>query len=155
MAYQKRYKKRYKKKPSIYAGLTLSNAMKTAALARSAYYGVRYIKGLVNSEMLHNNGTATISPDNTGTIIPLTSIAQGDSSSGRTGNSILLKNIFLRIAANNNTAQANTFYRIIVFQDLQQVGDTNPAVSDVLESVNYLSPLATAQEDRDWETIIR
>lgn len=149
MAYQKRYKKRiYKKKRNPYSGLTLNNAMKTAALAKSAYYGVRYIKGLVNSEMLHNQGNSSGAVSSTGTMVHLTAIAQGDTSSGRTGNSILARELMIRIALSQNATATQTFYRFMLVQDTQQIGDTTPGVTDVLESASYLSPLATATAGR-------
>lgn len=121
------------------------NAMQ---LASKAWRATRYIRGLVNSEMLHNQGNSSISLSTSGTVIPLTSIAQGDTASGRTGNSILVRNVMIRIASAMHASATNTFFRFMLVQDMQQQGDTTPAVTDILESSTYLSPLATANVGR-------
>lgn len=129
------------------------NAMQ---LASKAAKGVYYLKGLVNSEMLHNQGLSSTTVNTTGAVIPMCSIGQGDTTSGRTGNSILIRNIMLRFAIKQNAAAETTYYRLMLFCDTQQEGDTTPTVTDVLESNNYLSPLSTGQSGRFkvlWSTI--
>lgn len=118
-------------------------------LASAAWRGVRYIKGLVNSEMFHNTLTGAASPLNTGMIIPLSDIAVGDTSVTRTGNSIFARSLTFNINASQNPSSVrNTFVRMILFQDNQQIGDTAPTQSDILESSSPLSLLKTGTAGR-------
>lgn len=117
------------------------------SLAAKAAKGVWYLKGLVNSEMLHNQLTGSTTTSSTGTITLLNGMAQNDSASGRTGNSILMRNVFLRLGFVQNGATTTT-YRVMLVLDKQQIGDTSPTISDILETVNPYSPLATASVGR-------
>jgi len=121
------------------------NAMQLAAKAAK---GVWYLKGLVNSEMLHTNIAASTTISSTGGVIHLTGLAQGDTSSGRTGNSVLFRNLLQRIRITLNSSASTTYVRYMLVQDNQQIGDTTPTIADVLESVDVLSPLATASQGR-------
>lgn len=118
------------------------------SLAAKAAKGVWYLKGLVNSEMLHNQATGTTFSPNIGTITLLNGMAQGDTSSQRTGNSILMRNIFLRLGFQQHPSATTTTYRVMLVLDTQQVGDTSPTISDILETVNVYSPLSTASSGR-------
>lgn len=137
--YRKRYRRRYRrrkiyKKPMRY---------KVADMAYNAYRGVSYLKGLVNSEMYHHPVTGTATPDTSGTVVHITNIAQGDDDNNRTGLSVLVKSVFIRMSATINASATTTFIRIILFRDTQQVGDSTPAVTSILESASYLAPLNT------------
>lgn len=121
------------------------NAMQLAAKAAK---GVWYLKGLVNSEMMHNQQTGATTVPSTGVVTLLNGMAQNDSTSGRTGNSILMRNVFLRMVFTQNVLAGATQYRIMLLLDKQQVGDTSPTMGDILETVNPLSPLATASVGR-------
>lgn len=138
---KKKYgKKKMYKKPLRY---------KVADMAYTAYKGVRYLKGLVNAELHSNDFTATASTiPNTGTIVPFTSIAQGDNYNNRQGNSILAKYLFGRMEFVKHALSNYTFIRMIFFRDTQQLGDTDPGVSDVLSTANTLSPLNQFQKGR-------
>lgn len=116
--------------------------------AMAAWTGLNYIKGLVNSEMLHHNQNASISISNTGTVVHLTNITQGDGSAQRTGNSILLRTVFGRISACIHASATDTFIRCILFKDKQQVGDTLPLVTQVLRTNSYLAALNSNQAGR-------
>lgn len=121
------------------------NAMQLAAKAAK---GVWYLKGLVNSEMLHTQTLGSSSISSSGTVFLLNGLAQGDTSSARTGNSVLMRNCHLRLGFAQNATAVTTFYRVILFWDTQQVGDTSPTVTDILESASPYSPLATASVGR-------
>lgn len=123
------------------------NAMQLAAKAAR---GVWYLKGLVNSEMKHYVTTATVTPDNTtGSVINLVATAQGDSDVGeREGNSIFLRNLLIRLAITQNATATSTFYRIMVVQDTQQIGDTAPTIGNVLNTASTLSSLNTGTAGR-------
>lgn len=121
---------------------------RVADLAYKAYRGVRYIRGLVNSEKKHHDVTWTPTVNTTGTTRSLTSIAQGDGISTRDGNSILVKSLYFRMSSQLNSGATASFVRFIVFQDKQQVADTTPGVTDVLETADYLSHLNRANLGR-------
>lgn len=137
MAYTRRYKKTIKKGRMSYT----KGATSALALAKQALKDIWYLKGLVNSEMMKNDVASSTTIANTGSIIRMVDIAQGDADGQRTGNSILLRGINLKLVFTQNVSATDTLYRIILFQDTQQVADTNPAVADVLESVSTLAPL--------------
>jgi len=118
------------------------------SMAVQAAKDIWYIKGLVNSEMLHNQSLGATTIPSTGVMTLLNGMAQNDTSSGRTGNSILMRNCHLRLGFEQNAAAILTTYRIILLWDTQQVGDTNPSVTDVLETASPYSPLATASAGR-------
>ena len=105
------------------------NAMQ---LASAAWRGVRYVKGLVNSEMFHNTIDNTNNPTPLGTIVPLTNIAIGDSAVTRTGNSLFVRSIVMNMNCSQNaSALDNTFIRMVLFIDTQQVSDTAPVSGDI------------------------
>ena len=101
-------------------------------LASAAWRGVRYIKGLVNSEMFHNTIDNTNNPTPLGTIVPLTNIAIGDSAVTRTGNSLFVRSIVMNMNCSQNpSALDNTFIRMVLFIDTQQISDTTPVSGDI------------------------
>lgn len=147
MAYirNRNYRRRYRKKNVPWYNKKY-NAMQLAAKAAR---GVWYLKGLVNSEMKHyitaNSGTV----NNTGTIVNLCAISQGDSDVGnREGNSIFVRSVFSRIQCVQHASATNTQFRIIFFIDMQQVADTAPSVSNILNSTSCLSSLSTGSAGR-------
>jgi len=118
------------------------------ALAKQAAKDIWYLKGLVNSELLHSQSLGATPISSAGTMFLLNGMAQNDTSSGRTGNSILMRNCHLRLGFEQNAAAVITTYRCILLWDTQQIGDTNPVVTDVLESASPYSPLSTANAGR-------
>jgi len=112
-------------------------------LARKAARGVRYIRGLVNSEMFKYDQSQTAnSVTQAGTVLALTSIAQGDGDGNRTGNSIFVRSINFKGTLTYNTMGNNEqFVRIILFEDTQQISDTSPSLADVLEAGTTFSHL--------------
>ena len=118
-------------------------------LAGKAYSGVKYLKGLVNSEMYDIINTATNSPIlNTGSMVPLHQIAQGDGSDARTGNSILARSLFFRLVFKCNSSATVTTVRFMIVRDTQQVADTTPTAATILNSADPLSPLCLTVEGR-------
>lgn len=123
-------------------------------LASAAWRGVRYIKGLVNSEMFNVTLNADATPSSSGSVVHLTAIAQGDGSGSRTGNSIFVRKVYGNFNVKQHATAAYTSYRLILFMDTQQVGDTSPAVTDVLESTrvtSYLNPNTTGRFSILWD----
>lgn len=119
-------------------------------LAFKAARGVRYLRGLVNSEMLHKDTTFSAAAITAaGSNTHLTAVAQGDDISGRTGNSFLLRSLSYRYKIIiNPSVTANTTVTVMLVQDTQQVGDTTPAVTDVLQSANTFSLLNASSAGR-------
>ena len=119
-------------------------------LAIKALKNIHHIKGMVNSERHYVTQTATVNPSSTGSIVHLTSIGQDDTATGRTGNSILLRgiNINLECSMSSSITNGETYFRIILFKDNQQIGDTSPGVTDVLASATTSSFLNQSQAGR-------
>lgn len=111
----------------------------TLQLAQKAWQGVKYIKGLVNSERKHfdHSSSAGTAISWGGEIYPLTQIGQGDGIGARNGNSVLARSLYFQYALTANTTSVGTPVRVMLFRDTMNQGDT-PAVSDILTST-YLS----------------
>lgn len=121
----------------------------TAQIARAAWRATKYIKGLVNSEMFHHDkGADAQAVPSTGSITHITDIAVGDDAGSRTGNSILLRNMLKRIRFTKHASATTTFIRYMIVQDTQQVGDTTPAITDVLEYADVDSPMKLGSSGR-------
>lgn len=127
------FKKTYRKK--TYAKKAWYNKKYSAKdIALKALKNTRYLKGLVNSEMNHVDSTITLGAAQSNTT-HITAIAQGDTAATRTGNSILLRNIYLRgIAEINAAVTATTRITFALVKDKQQHSDTSPTVADVFTS---------------------
>jgi len=122
------------------------NAME---LAQKALSGVKYIRGLVNSEMLHKRTDFSTTVSGSGSVNSLVAIGQDDTISGRTGNSILVRNLSYRCKLEINAAvTSNTTFTMMIIQDSQQVGDNAPAVTDILVTANTYSLLNDSQSGR-------
>lgn len=146
MPYKKKrnYRRRYKKKGCVPFYKRKYSAME---IATKAYQGVKYVKGLVNSEMFKKDHSVdAVGIDNsTGLVYPLTDVAVGDHQTNRTGNSILGKYVFGRYQIVQHAAASQTNVRVLIVQDKQQIADTYPTLNDVLETVTPLSSLDTAR----------
>lgn len=120
----------------------LSSLQRALYMAQMAWRGVRYIKGLVNSEKYANDVSITSAIPATGTVVALTDIAQGDTDITRTGNSIFVRSVFLRGSLTSSADDATgTVVRIILFSDTQQTSDTAPSAASVLSGVDIDAPL--------------
>lgn len=156
MAYRRRFRKRSfrRKRRSIPWYNKKYNAMQ---LASKAWSGVKYIKGLVNSESYRVITSGDVNPTSSGTVVHYTAVAQGDGVNARTGNSIFVRQFFVNMTVKiHPSITGSTFCRCIAFIDTQQVGDTTPGVTDVLESANINAPLAINTSGRfqilkSWE----
>lgn len=125
-----------------------NRAMGAWALAKAAWSGVNYIRGLVNSEVHKFSSSATPTVDSSGSVTHLTAIAIGDTASTRTGNSIFVRYLYPQYTLTLNASATDTFVRLIFFYDTQQVADTAPTVANVLESVSHLSSLNNDNKGR-------
>lgn len=115
-------------------------------VAYKAFQGVKYLKGLVNSEMHHKDTTISLSTQNL--ITHITSIAQGDNDFNRTGNSLLLRNIYIRGTMEIDPAvTSNTRISLVLVKDLQQVSDSSPTLANIFNTPtdpNSLLSLSTS-----------
>lgn len=137
MVYKRSYKKRsYKKKPTAWYNKKYS----VGDMAATAYKGVKTLQGIINSEKHFVVFGASVAATTTANVISLSAITQDDTFSGRTGNSILSKSLTGKLQFVLNNAATTTVTRVIIFEDLQQVADTAPVASTLLES-DYLSSL--------------
>lgn len=70
----------------------------------------------------------------TGQVITFSNIAESVTSLGRTGLAISGKSLSIKYNLTKNISPAHSFARIMVFRDKQQIQDTNPSSSDILQS---------------------
>lgn len=79
----------------------------------------------------------------TGSATHITGIAQGDTQSTRTGNSVNVLNIKcnVRITRGGATAGVNAGVRFAIVQDKEHVGDTQPTANAVFETVSAFDVL--------------
>lgn len=112
-----------------------SNYQSAMKLANTAYRGVRYLKGLVNSEkFMHEIDLINTEIVVAGSLVHLSGIANGDTESTRTGNSIFIKSLYFRIGMELAAADLTSFVRIILFIDKQQIADTAPTKADLIQA---------------------
>lgn len=115
-------------------------AKSTRAIAKR---GFRLAKTLASTREVkyETSGVATTGSITTGVVNNLLPISQGDSANTRDGNQITLRSLRLNgLFSNNNgtTITDSLAYRIILFQDKQQVSDMSPQVSDVLSQASVI-----------------
>lgn len=111
-----------------------ANPQKTRATAIAALKLARTIRGMVNVEMFHKDAQYTLG-SNQSKIYHLTTLTQGDSVSGRTGNSVLLKSFTANGYIYVNPSQTtNTRVMLAIVRDMQQVEDTSPTIANIFAS---------------------
>lgn len=122
------------------ADILSSQIKKQAPAKKVAVQAIKRVKKLEhNFEKKYFNGSYTTALVATGDVFNLTAIAQGDTALTRDANDVTLRSIRLLgrviLTATNTSTPTGSFsqsYRLIIFQDKQQVADTDPAVTDVL-----------------------
>lgn len=127
------YKRRYKKRPyRKRGGLTsMFGRMRVGDVARKAYAGYKYLRGMINSEKFHITTNVAGNVTTTTSVNHLTAVAQGDADPGRSGNSILVRGLSYNYTFTISPSAVASQCRVVVVQDKQQVGDTAPAWTDV------------------------
>lgn len=117
-------------------------------LAKKAYNGVQFVKGLINVEKHFHDTGITTSPSTSGYVLPLNDIENGDAQGNRTGNSILAKHITVRgSVALGNSATASRI-RMVLVQDIQAIDGANPTVTDILQTASVDSFMKMENTDR-------
>lgn len=131
-------------------GVPVKEAFDALSIARSAWQGVRYLKGLVNSEALTHDVVGFVAPTDstsaTSNNVLLNGIAQGDNIGQRTGNSLLMKRIDIKgYVQMNGTATDVQGVRIALVLDTQQISDDSTiGFEDVFEATQ---PLTSFMQD--------
>jgi len=100
---------------------------------------VKNIVESLNVEKKMYDKSINTTVNNSGSIYSLAEIAQGLGQSDREGNKLKITSVSTRGTISISSAATYTTARIIIFVDTQQVADTAPSVTSVLESA---SPLA-------------
>lgn len=127
----------------------MGDMVSVGQMARSAWQGVRYLKGLVNSEQFVHDVAGFVNPTIAGDAIPLTDIPQGDQIGTRTGNSILVKRAYIRVKLDKHATPASSTIRYALVRDSQQVSDGAPTYENVFSpGGGVLSALNSAQLGR-------
>lgn len=121
------------------------NFQKSAkGVANMAYRGLALatkVAKLINVEFKTHDIATTQASSSAGTVSKLSAIAQGDGSGNRDGDKIRCKSWFLRMYGEHNSSGADAqLLRIVILRDNMQRGSA-PAVTDVLETANVLSPI--------------
>lgn len=139
MVYKKSYKKKtYSKKSTSWYDKKYS-AMQ---IAKKALDATKYIKGLVNSEMLTHfvDISTPANVPTTGLVYNLINIGEGDTEILRTGISILGRSIYIDGRVLFNASATYTTVKAYLFWDKQQVAGTGPSMSDIIDTSNIASP---------------
>ena len=133
MPYRRRYRRRrFRRK---------KRASSAWAMAKKAWGYAKWIKTLLNVEKKHSIVSGNASITNNGSIVLLSSFAQGLDISDRSGNSMKAHSLACRWTVKQSTAATQTSVRLVIFIDKQQIQDTDPAVTDVLQSAAVTSGL--------------
>lgn len=108
-------------------------------MAKAAYSGVKYLRGLVNVEKHALYTSLSGTPDSTSGVLQcLNLIAQGDGETDRTGDSVMIKSVHANIKYTMNAAATGTTIRTILFWYKQPQGAT-PISTFVLQGVSQMS----------------
>ncbi len=105
------------------------------SLAKRTAVGLNEIRKLINiEEKILETVQSSTGFDTTGTVYPISQIAQGLDYTNRVGDSIKMQRIVVRWRIFKASAATASLCRIILFRDLDGYG-TAPATSDVLQTV--------------------
>lgn len=142
----RRYRKRYGRK-KMKKSKGWGSTMKTVGqVAKTAFNIAKGVASVVNVEYKYFDKTTTLSPDTNGLVYHISNIPAGDDANQRNGRSIKVKSLYLRgqFAINPNYVTTSPVYpsymRLLLIKDNENNGAV-PAVSDILEAVDWNSPL--------------
>lgn len=131
-------KRRYRRKPWY------EKKYSAMEMAGKALSGLKYVKSMLNVEKKILDTTVLTDLSDNGFVQSLTGMATGDTINTRDGNSI--KGVYLggRITLKINSSATASVARCIVFQDTQQIADTSPTLTEVLQTNDVKSFLNQA-----------
>lgn len=136
----KTYKKRTGGKPWYRKKYS---AMEIASKALSM---AKYMKGMINCEKKYHDTSGAPTPSDSGQIALVSGIPAGDDNTNRSGNSVLVRSLYVkfRCSVNTTNTENNQNIRLILFIDKQQNGAA-PTVSNILQTFggtnSIVSPL--------------
>ena len=136
MVYRRKttFKRKYNSKKPFKPSQWYQKKYSVGDMASSAWKATKYLASMINSEVMKKDTSLTLGSQQS-TIAQLNAIAQDDTISGRTGNSILCKNLTLKGSMQiNSSVTQNTRIALILILDTQQTADTNPTLSDIFTS---------------------
>lgn len=152
MAYRKYKKRTYRRtKKYVPKGYVKPSIMQsTSYLANKAFEGVKFLKGIINSELLKkDNATGSFNvPNSSQPVNLLNNLGQGDTISGRTGNSVLMKHLSIRGYINFVGSPSASVVKMWIIIDTQQVADTAPLFADIFSNNDVISLLNTSNVGR-------
>lgn len=109
-------------------------------MAKYSLKAIKGIKSMLNVEYKVCDTTANTTPNTTGFITSLSNIQEGADYSNRNGLVVKASSVYLKATLFQNTAANATAIRTMLIIDNDNTGST-PAVTDVLEASNVISPL--------------
>jgi len=137
MPFRRRYGRRMRRRRGRPAWLSFIRSKKavsnTGSLAYMAWKGVKRLKRLVNVEKKKFDQTIDTTVSTTGSVLPLSNVAQGDTDQTRDGNSIKPLYLFGRARMTLYPSGGDTSLRVILLRDTQQTADTTPVIGDILD----------------------
>ena len=147
MAYQRNYRRSFRR-PQRRSAAPRSKEVTWTQVAQKAWSGVQSIRKLINVETHIWDTTIGATVSSTGSVTHLTEIAIGDTKSTRTGSSVLTKDFALRFTLQKNATAVGTVVRVLIIRDKQQISDTSPGVTDILNSADVNSHYNAQLSDR-------
>lgn len=140
----KRYRKKTSNKPWY------KKKYSAMELASKAVSGLKYVKGIINSEKHFKTTSATAALINHGSgnnVIDLTAIAQGDQYFNRNGNSLLAKSVFIR-GYIRRASSTNNIVRIMVIMDKMNQSGTPPTYGAMFTGASSANaPIGNLRKD--------
>lgn len=120
------------------------NREKIGKLAVSAYNGVKILRGLVNSEKhLKDLVIGSTGVPDSGAVIALSAIGQGNTLGTRTGNTIFMRSLQFRGQVLKHASATNTAIRVMIVQD-RMTNSAMPTAAQILTAVGTTTaPFAT------------
>ena len=146
MPYRRSYRRAPRKRKQNWYNRERTYTYKGAAEA--ALKGVKYLKGMINSEMNVHDVSFGTALTSTAVITPLAEMAQGDTELLRTGISILSRRLEIRATFSQHTSATISHVRILVVRDKQQVADADPVIGNILKASTVQSQFAHLDKGR-------
>jgi len=108
----------------------------------------RFVSTLKPEIKYHDTSASAVNLTTTGAVDHITDIAQGDTDSTRTGNSINVVSVTFKGSLGNFNASVHFHYRVAIVQDKQQRSDTSPTAGDIFSDGISTSNPVTAVPTR-------
>lgn len=131
--------------------LTARGPRKTGSLTQQVRSLQRVVSSLAPEIKNADVDVTSLNITSAGLVVHCSAVAQGDTSSTRTGNTIMVKNVTLVGRWNRSTDvpfNANAYYQVMLLVDKEQSADAAPAVSDITSNADpvFAMPAITTME---------